>query len=194
MTDLEKANEYILKPLRSIGIPAIIVGGFMRDQLTGRPWKDIDLIVPYWAHTEAAEALFGKIPSIAPVGDADPLYVHFCLYAQYEDTFYREDWPVKVNLIIWREECEVSMQDAARRVNFGLCQIAWDGETVFKTAAFDEDFAKERFTLMRTDMGLEGSMNHWLRLQDKYRGWPMYPAAYLHDPEQVGPASTDFDF
>ncbi len=108
---------------RTRGGRALVVGGFVRDRLLGRPSKDLDLEVFGVAEAELAPML-AAIGRVEPVGRAFPVYklgpIDVAL-PRRESKSGRGHTAFTV-----QGDPHMSFEDAARRRDFTMNAISWD--------------------------------------------------------------------
>ena len=108
---------------RARGGRALVVGGFVRDRLLGRPSKDLDLEVFGVAEAELAPML-AAIGRVEPVGRAFPVYklgpIDVAL-PRRESKSGRGHTAFTV-----QGDPHMSFEDAARRRDFTMNAISWD--------------------------------------------------------------------
>jgi hypothetical protein len=169
--NINRAIAEIIKPLRDKDIPAIIAGGFMRDNYIGKPWRDIDLYVAAYQYHEAMELLGGGPPDRfeAMLKEGDAAYDHQSIVYQEEFTSNRMDGAL-VNLIGLHET--PTMEGVIFKFNLGICMAATDGFSALYPPAFLKDAADQQITLYREDWGWEATFKQWKKLQAKYP-WPL---------------------
>lgn len=68
---------------------------------------------------------------------------------------------------------EPTVTGQINRFDFGICQIAYDGERVMKTPAYLLDKASKTFTITRHDDGIDRALRRWERLRQKYVNWQL---------------------
>ncbi len=155
--------------------PAYICGGALRDLENGARVKDVDIFVQ--ADTlDHMNYLLSKLQI-----EFGPHDEHFEIDADYR-TWCHE----VLGFATWNiglMEYQVVFVDpgsdlftpewTARRCDFGICQIVWDGEAVHTTEHYVNDKRDKTFTLVlsQNNRGLEQSMRRWARISQKYAGW-----------------------
>lgn len=147
---------------------AVIVGGALRDLYLGRPVKDLDVVVPCSAWLGVIEIrldLMDTIATLRPVfpeeygvENSDPHLV-----AVYELTRLPGLPPVQ---LLWTDGLP-TLEDQLNRLDFGICQIGYDGESVYCTNAFVKDVARLTFTLVSAH-SRQRSLKRFERLSVKY--------------------------
>ncbi len=109
--------------VRARGGRALIVGGWVRDQLLGHPSKDIDLEV-FGIPGADLPALLGEIGRVEPVGQAFPVYKVHDLDVALPRRESKSGRGHKAFLV--EGDPFMSIEDAARRRDFTINAIAWD--------------------------------------------------------------------
>ncbi len=113
----------VARAARARGGRALVVGGFVRDQLLGRPSKDLDLEVFGVPEAELA-AMLGALGRVEPVGRAFPVYklgpIDVAL-PRRESKSGRGHTAFTV-----QGDPHMSFEDAARRRDFTMNAISWD--------------------------------------------------------------------
>ncbi len=126
-----------------------IVGGMLRDERIGRPYKDIDIFV----HGYDTDLL----PTDAHDGDANA----FLLRAHTVEHFWYGG-VYEINLIFMRGEW--TTKRLADRCDLGFCQIAWTpSEGLYESDAYIADMANNTMTLYRAT-----SRDHVDRMRMKF--------------------------
>ena len=161
----------ILDMARNLCGSAHVAGGAVRDTILQRPVKDIDLFLDDVATDDAARLLRSKFGYVK-VGEwaqyemfSDPVVVRLA-------KFEKADEIIPVCLIGLRSP--LSIHENIERFDFGICMAAWDGRDIITTDKFDEDRARETFTLWRADNQPQFaySMVRFQKLtRDRYAGW-----------------------
>lgn len=158
-----------LRALHDGGFPeATIAGGAIRDLDNGRVIKDVDVFVNSHNPHEIGvklEAIFG----VENVHAGLPEYVAWekltgDLGGLYSVSFGGETYEVI--------GCKgkVSAQHAALRNDMGICQIAWDGEAVFKSDLYRQDIRNKTMTVdvCIDKAAMERTLRRYERLSQKY--------------------------
>ncbi len=124
----------VAEAARARGGRALVVGGFVRDQLLGRPSKDLDLEVFGVPEAEVAAMLAG-LGRVEPVGRAFPVYklgpIDVAL-PRRESKSGRGHTAFTV-----QGDPHMSFEDAARRRDFTMNAISWDPLTGKYVDPFD---------------------------------------------------------
>ena len=205
---------YDVKPhfaaLRSAGIPAAILGGYLRDTLYrlsyGFPQKpkDIDFFVPAFAGVQSklcfAGPPFGTPAKQNPQERANSSERMFTPYNGVQQLYHHFVWDYAphtkdsppVQVIGW-DEAHFSLEELTATADIGLCQIATDGERVLCTPAFLQDHAARRIAIRRAvdKAAMEASLKRAQALAKKLQTpnrqvWvtselhPLLPADWSH--------------
>lgn len=113
----------VARAARARGGRALVVGGFVRDRLLGRPSKDLDLEV-FGVAAEALPAMLGGIGRVEPVGRAFPVYKLGPIDVALPR---RESKSGRGHTAFTVEgDPHMSFADAARRRDFTMNAISWD--------------------------------------------------------------------
>ena len=70
----------------------------------------------------------------------------------------------------------LGMRDNVARFDFGICQAAWDGETVYTSAEYKIDVEQKSFTVCRADnqAQFDYSMSRFEKMTaERYAGWQL---------------------
>jgi hypothetical protein len=155
---------------------AVLAGGALRDRDNGRPVKDLDVFVG----GETERDLFAIRQKLVDAGfaceeiDTERMYpigehevVGF--FGVRDPSVHLTGVPDAIQLIVVRWPTD----QIVRRFDFGICQIAFDGTEVIRTAAYHTDKAERTFRIcrQREDFELEASVKRYARLLAKYEGW-----------------------
>lgn len=123
MTDSLQTAVAIARRVRDAGGRAVIVGGWVRDRIMGRPCKDVDLEV-YGVHADLLRSLLSESGSVNTVGESFTVYkvadVDVAL-PRRESKTGRGHKAFAVT-----GDPDLSFEDAARRRDFTINAIAWD--------------------------------------------------------------------
>ncbi|MEP7117169.1 MAG: hypothetical protein ABI880_06290, partial [Acidobacteriota bacterium] len=113
----------VARAARSRGGRALVVGGFVRDRLLGRPSKDLDLEVFGVPHDVLPEML-AALGRVEPVGRAFPVYK----LGPVDVTLPRRESKHGRGHTAFTVEGDPHMrfEDAARRRDFTMNAIGWD--------------------------------------------------------------------
>ena len=182
--DLPAAWHISLQKVRVYFPGALIAGGALRDLDNGRPIKDIDIFAPNCTDLKMAKA-FAEGLSNAPVKTLSSER-----RVNDEGRVY-EEWAATDLLAIFdiqAEELDYQLiaikggpEDILKRIDFGICRIATDGEQIIRTDEYNADRVNECFTLHRCDDSsqYDRSLRRHERLVKKYVGWPLKIAPHL---------------
>lgn len=162
-----------LKSLQDLCPTAHIGGGAVRDSLLDRPIRDIDLFLDDTV-TDSATALMRSKFGYIKVGEwtsyesfSDPAVVRLAKFEKADET-------IPVCLIGMNKPRGV--RENIARFDFGVCMVAWDGDTVCTTPEYDADVRSKTFTLLRADNlpQFTYSMSRFEKLTaDRYAGWDL---------------------
>jgi hypothetical protein len=181
---LEPWAAQLLRDVRAIEPAAHIAGGYLRDRITGKPVKDVDLFVRDRGDASNQRLLTVLARTHPYLSNTIPAH-----YLGAEDgvTFIYECLPAamptrlpEVNVITMNRGYE--MHENVHRFDFGICQVATDGEHLIKTPAFEQDRAEMTFTLVQceNEAEYERSLRRWERLKVKYPGWRLVTPGWEH--------------
>lgn len=168
----------LLARIQTLVPTAVLAGGALRDLDNGRPVKDLDVFVPAGTCMFEMEArVYATHRGISAICNGD--YIDSACEVERTTTFAgRFDFdtletPPDLNIICLRTGCDVQL--IADRVDFGLCQISWNGRYLYHSAEYEVDKANHTLTLTRVDSadGFERSMKRYERLAQKYVGWKL---------------------
>lgn len=151
---------------------AVIVGGMLRDHDNGASVKDIDIFCfasdGEWNFDDCSKALLNipglEISSGLQMGYISRDEVTFCFTCTVPGISH------EVQVIL----CEFPDAETLRnRVDFGICQISYDGVEVFRTQQYLDDQRDKVFRLVRCDNSEDRkrSMTRFNRFQLKYPEW-----------------------
>lgn len=166
-----------------IGEPVVMAGGALRDLDHGKPIKDIDVFF-HAASYEKCKHLFGLIgralhdeiicDPVDIAGDDVSGVGSFVLDG--------DEW----NMVGLRYPC--TNESVADRFDFGICQIAWDGDRIYRSKDYQKDVQNRTFTLTPIRGGERKDVSRALvryeRLTQKYKGYRLVlPEKWRgHDP------------
>ena len=113
----------VARRVRDEGGRALVVGGWVRDRLMGRPSKDLDLEV-YGLPADRVKALLGAFGSVNTVGESFTVYK----VAGVDVALPRRESKTGRGHRAFEVEGDphLSVDDAARRRDFTVNAIAWD--------------------------------------------------------------------
>lgn len=137
----------ILTHLRHHDIPAVILGGFVRDLALGRTPKDIDFFID--ATSATVPKLITALDGYAWVRKVKPF--------PFQDTHFVLDIEVpniaqEIQLIGFTGP--ITPEVMAGHADIGLCQGAFNTESFYAASAFEADLANRTLTLLRWDTNL----------------------------------------
>lgn len=166
----------ILREFESYGGRGIVYGGCLRDTVVGvGPIKDIDIAVANTPENDNAITAF-----VARREDTDEFNQFIGGYGNFPDVdrsvqVTRPD-DLLVNFIVLGTDFPCTLEDVAKRCDFGICQIAMDSSgEVLKTAEFHHDLRRYTFTYTRSpfdEAQFARSMRRYERLTaEKFDGW-----------------------
>lgn len=175
----------LLGAIQTVAPGALLAGGALRDYSFGIPVKDLDIFVDGSNRND---------PILRVIAQTHPdLVNHIDCDVTYQDwsTDVLGIWEMgghatlpPVNLIRVREgTCTLDTQLA--RFDFGICQIAHDGNQLRVTEAYLKDRADRTFTLTdsRSARQYDRSLERFARISPRYPGWTL-----------VAPERPDEDF
>lgn len=160
----------ILTAVREAFPGSLIAGGALRDLDNGRPVKDIDVFAP---NCNSFDDLYHRATHCLPEE-------HFATteFHSYEDWCTREvvgvlnvESPFGPYQLIG---LSTGPETIIPRLDFGICQIGYDGLEVVRSVAYEADKARKTFTLTRCDdeRQRDRSVRRYGRLSaEKYAGW-----------------------
>lgn len=172
-----------LMAIRSVYPDAIVAGGAIRDLITGKPIKDIDVWVE-WRRGQTDEdiacalrAALGwprheiLIPSAvteyACVGDRFAqirTVINFSMDGE-------DGVATPVQVVVLNRP--VTMEAVLGRFDFGFCRAGYDGTDIITTSEFEADYGNHTMTVLRCGSReeLRRSLHRYMRLVGKYRGY-----------------------
>jgi hypothetical protein len=181
----------VLKAVPQLKGSLFIYGGCIRDTMTGKPIKDIDIAYPWEEAPIIREALIkSKLfvnPKTLPEYDldvADDAYENRdpAFVASYELVPKNESMPV-VNFIGLDEkpfEGPYGMEFVANRCDLGFCQASMDLDGMYMSVNYKRDIHLQTITLCdikKTAEEYSPSLKRVTRLRKKYKDWqPVAPA------------------
>ncbi len=155
---------------------SMIAGGALRDLDNGRPVKDLDVFCPNVSDLDAFKALASSLALpgtlMNVMGGYENWATNECVGVLDIETPHG---PVQVIGL------STGPETILPRIDFGICQIGFDGEKVTWTDAYDIDKAAKTFTIIRSDdqTQRDRSYRRWDRLSEKYADW------HLVDPDDL---------
>ena len=165
----------ILAKLHAGGFPsAIVAGGCVRDEIFGKPVKDIDVFVSYadvarWyttdhiAHFE--NAIGRKVTkedwsTYMDIPDVDSVYSVHSLTKE-----------LPVQIIVMKKG--LSPVQRIDQLDFGFCQVFANGKDVFATDEFYDDLRNKTITLVHCEHQHEFDRS-WVRLNRLMKKYPEF--------------------
>jgi tRNA nucleotidyltransferase (CCA-adding enzyme) len=123
VTDRLETAVAIARRVRDAGGRAVIVGGWVRDRIMGRPCKDVDLEV-YGVPADTLRTLLGAFGSVNTVGESFTVYK----VAEIDVALPRRESKAGRGHRAFEVtgDPELSFEEAARRRDFTVNAIAWD--------------------------------------------------------------------
>ena len=168
---------------KQTGYTAIVGGGALRDAITGKPVKDIDIFA--FSCVRLLEKLtvncapiiydfiedgFTKIPQITE-GSAE--YVNMRGGGVVAVDIYEKAGHLPIN-VVWLDHVPHASEQA-HGFDFGICQVTLTSDNaLFTTPAFLRDLENHTFTI--TTSFDDRAQRRWDRLNEKYYDWKLaYP-------------------
>lgn len=144
----------ILHEVHDVLPNATVAGGFLRDEVLGVPYRDIDIAVPYDCHDLVG---LGFTYLSAEMDDKD--YQHDKIKAVWS----RGEW----NVIEYADNTDTTAMNTY--IDIGLCKISWNfHEGLVMHPGFIKDMMDQTLTVYRTGWGEEGVEKHLARLKEKF--------------------------
>jgi len=136
---------------------AVLAGGFLRDMLLGRRFKDVDIM--------SNRDPVGVV--MTPLHEPDERYVHNDIDA----VGYVDIAGMTYNFIKMR--FPTTTTDTINRIDFGICKVAWSKEDgLVISNHFLLDAERRIITNYRTGWGETGVNAHYDRLRSRFN-WPL---------------------
>lgn len=136
---------------------AVLAGGFLRDMLLGKLFKDVDVMSNVDPKGIVMEELH----------EPDPRYVHNDIDAVSNALVGGYTF----NFIKTRRGTDT--QDTIERIDFGICKVAWSKEDgLVISNEFLKDAQERTITNYRTGWGEAGVNAHYERLRGRFN-WPL---------------------
>ncbi|PLP55533.1 hypothetical protein CYK37_30040 [Mesorhizobium loti] len=177
----------VLTEFEALGGTGIVYGGCLRDTLTGRgPIKDIDIACAKNLNNLYAIDRYVEMLREQQDGGKDLIFSAVQVveqmigYGNFPDVYKSvqvsaPDQPT-VNFVILSEDFDFRKEVVAQRCDFGICQVALDKDSLYRTEAFDKDLRNYTFTYLREPFDqaqFDRSMRRWERFSERYEGWRM---------------------
>lgn len=124
----QDAATAIAHAARAAGGRALVVGGWVRDRLLGRPSKDLDIEV-FGVEESRLPGILGALGRVEPVGQSFPVYKVVGLADHDVDVALprRESKHGRGHKgFVVQGDPSMSVRDAARRRDFTVNAVAWD--------------------------------------------------------------------
>lgn len=169
-TDIPVEWRRALNLVKSVAHEAVLAGGCLRDLDHGVPFKDLDIFVSAFG-TYSDGALQERAGAYYPMHGPGVVFnrarrIDFTSCAFDTDCISSSEvWVYGLPLnIVTLAYVDLSLTKVLDRMDFGLCQIGFDGFRLMTTEAYDRDRHDESFTLLRAD-----SLSDKLRSYDRFR-------------------------
>jgi hypothetical protein len=162
----------------------VIAGGFVRDAIYGKDWRDIDLYVPLGQFDPMLEALADRAKldtaDIIYPGPEEDEYKHQYISRHAEvtpNTHLLKMFPTfllgkKIDIIEIQHPALVTADGITDAFNLGMnaAAIEWNtkGGDLFITSEFQDDMQRGTISLLRTDWGRFGTAKNIKKLFAKY--------------------------
>jgi len=167
--DIPRQWRAALASIQVLAPNAVMAGGCLRDREHGVKVKDIDIFVPCETVDRDEGRRFEQ--RMKADGWPDVKIIHDKTYngerisASIETKF--PNCP-PINVIV--------MPYSLDEFDFGICQIAFDGKRIIRTAAYNTDRAARVFRLIPVvdDASFIRTIERWGRLKEKYPGWKLH--------------------
>ncbi len=170
----------ILADMQRVCPSAVLAGGCLRDLDNDKPVKDLDVFITEGS-MQRVERIVGSLREAGYT--VEPTFG--------DTTAYPEDQNLAVVAVVGIEHpasSGLAVQliftnwDTAlitERFDYGICRLAFDGETLTKPPEYIEDKSARVFRLRRdrpTPVSMRGSIRRYARLvNEKYQGWDWWP-------------------
>lgn len=167
------ANTFqILHEVHEILPNATVMGGFLRDEILGIPYRDIDIAVPYDCHD-----LEGLGFTYLSTEMEDKCYQHDKIKAVWSGK--RDSWGAEWNVIEYAASTSTMAMNTY--IDIGLCKVSWnDPEGLIMHPGFIKDMTDRTLTVYRTDWGQEGVEKHLTRLKEKFPTYNVVRGSAVH--------------
>lgn len=183
----------VLKGFEAAGTPhAFIAGGALRDLITEKPIRDIDVFAEDRGSREKNRILVQKAFENAGIGAVKKTEVHDGYSATTETRSHTiteagENWIVEAGgatyNIIFKQKMQ-SLLDTVKGFDIGLCQIGYNG-ALFSTNAFEKDLMNQTLTVCNKTPGWR---EHLQRVVQKYPDYkPSVPVPQTYQPGDLVP-------
>lgn len=163
---------------------AIIAGGALRDREHGVKVKDLDIFVSSHSNAsmEQARNVYAELRKSGWVDidiDMEKTYtssdriISGVLNAKFPGAP-----PVQIIVGTW------AMSSVVPEIDFGICQISFDGKEIRRSRDYVEDAARRQFRLIPKvdDQGFVRSLTRWARLKEKYPDWKLHLGSRAETP------------
>lgn len=150
--DIPSEFRFLLEEIQKTSPEAIIAGGAMRDWFHGHTPKDVDIFVSAGFDVTLIPKLIENSQD-DPSGELDDTITQSITFGGYS---------LPIN-IVWCNKNVIPMQ-RFEKFDFGLCKIAWDGQTVIEHPEFLWDVKYNLITLRRAP-----SIEMLLRSLERYK-------------------------
>jgi hypothetical protein len=187
------AAEYgeLLETIQHFYPEAIIAGGALRDLVFGKPVKDVDVFIAHVPSeafldeitgADADDILSGVLwqPNLVEAAASYAGLDRFGIASLHTAYVGRHT----VNIITYSGD--LTPETLVNRVDFGPCQIAWDGARVILGDQFLADAAAKTWTYQgeRAEGDIERSKRRAERFAERYPDWTfVWPAPVNPSPE-----------
>lgn len=182
--DLPAAWTTSLRRVRELFPDSLLAGGALRDLENGRRVKDVDIFAPNCADLEQATEHVKKLAN-APfkcLSSENRVGPDGRVYAEWAANDVLAIFDIQSEEMDYQLIClKCGPEAIVKRIDFGLCRISTDGQTIHRTEEYNTDCLNETFTLHRCDdtSQYDRSVRRHERLVEKYTDWPMKVAPHL---------------
>lgn len=172
----------VLARIHTIAPEALLAGGALRDLDNNRPVKDLDVFVNDRTDFNILTAALSEFyPDRVSFKD----YQHTSVYHENDNTvasvsLYEGSLLPPLNVI--GVYGDINPMGRFARFDFGLCQIAFNGQHMIETEAYRHDRANRLLTMIRCESlpAFQRSLVRYHRLTGKYVDWPLViPTKYV---------------
>lgn len=192
VSDIPKAWRAALASVRLTFPDAVIAGGCLRDREQGVKVKDVDIFIS----TSGMKDSYGSGPiksKLEAAGWPDVQVNGEKSYGQgvssrgivaVLDLIYPDCPPV--NLIAMKNF-------QLEEFDFGICQIMFDGKSIFRTPDYHHDLAARQFRLVPKvdDASFVRSLGRWARLKEKFPAWTLHLGSRAEDSPFIPPKTMN---